>query len=432
MFCSTCLNRGQQALLMLLVNIVILFPFRAHIKWALTLYGMADGEIFQSLAEWLVPAISIGLLKIASGGITGRNARKDGHAGNRIGGMPDEPDESAEAVPVGLPGSEPKTMMRFWHASIAKNGAHQFGMHAFGNFSDWEDLWLCSLDCDNITPPSYLQEVATLMHQGRDIPFWCIRISGSHQKGLTGRYVYRAKDFVALNGYEERLRPTGSQDIDLRDRFVDAAHAKSPTVKKCELYGQATQTTSGFDLPNDFAMGKKTDRGEAKVRNIDPKILEATGQQPAGQWKALNDESFKLTQQLRRGDGVANVDGQSEQERSIGPWLVELNLYKMIKLQKERQGDLSNVGPIDHLELGSWIVALWNETVTAWTLGSPVVETKPAAQPAIAAPVPDPPRPKTQVRIVVTGLCELKWLVNPNFAEDAYQLGCKLARVVLD
>ena len=104
--------------------------------------------------------------------------------------------------------------LKYWHASTAKNAAHQLANHCWGANACWVNL-----DCDQIVPLGYVRSVVTEYAKNREVPGLCIECSGV-DGSLTGRLAYRGKDFFAIGGYDEYdTPPSGGQDVDLRLRL---------------------------------------------------------------------------------------------------------------------------------------------------------------------------------------------------------------------
>ena len=132
--------------------------------------------------------------------------------------------------------------------------------------------------------------------------------------------------------------------------------------------------------------------------------------------------SHERAVELRRGDGIANVDDKGFQ-KPIGPWWVLLDLSKVVVVDGWEQTHLSAAGPLMQLQVGPWVNGMWNEFVEGLrTFAPPAREEK--AQSCEA--VPEQPEARLKVRVVVVGLCELKWMVPVADAADAYLLRLKL------
>ena len=201
-------------------------------RWALLICGEQDStkEIDQTLLM-LTPAIILGLLKIGYSNDTGVRLVHKGMAAVIHEGMQWDPYMAAdEEVPSASLTRCAKQPMKHWHASIAKNGAHQFGIDAFLDTVQ-EDDWLCNLDCDNIVIHEYIEEVVKFI-TSRPRRFVHVKTGCGHAAGLTGRYVYRAKDWLELRGYLEELLPSGAQDVELSIRFSDMAFQLDWSKKK--------------------------------------------------------------------------------------------------------------------------------------------------------------------------------------------------------
>ncbi|MBL0741381.1 glycosyltransferase family A protein [Chryseolinea lacunae] len=100
--------------------------------------------------------------------------------------------------------------MPAWHASIAKNTAHYYGMGEF----------LVNLDGDNLIGANgsafvldqFLQHgEKLLLHQ----------FDGDYQAGSYGRIGMHNKYFRHIGGYDEALEPMGHEDMDLINRLAE-------------------------------------------------------------------------------------------------------------------------------------------------------------------------------------------------------------------
>ena len=181
-----------------------------------------------------------------------------------------------EALPAGS-ADVSRAEMKFWHASVAKNGAHLFG-------SAWDNCkppcWLCNLDCDNITPPEFMTQVsAAIGNFEKDGMQWPIVHCKGIGGGLTGRLCYRAADFARLGGYEQRMPPTAGQDNDLRDRIITEGKKTQQGRPRCSWeLNIGDVNTGGIELPNDFnGTGSGHQKNTAKTKNIDPAWFDEPG-----------------------------------------------------------------------------------------------------------------------------------------------------------
>ena len=97
--------------------------------------------------------------------------------------------------------------MKFWHASIGKNTAHN---HAT------EDI-LVNLDGDNLVGPKFLPDIVRQFVQGYKVVQF--HEGGGLNAGTFGRVAYFRADFWAIGGYDEDAYPMGYQDADIINRL---------------------------------------------------------------------------------------------------------------------------------------------------------------------------------------------------------------------
>ena len=211
-FCGTCMGRGAQALVSMLLNVCILWPYRDEVRFVLLLLG-DDYSTYLSFQQQLGPAIAQGILVLASGGTTGTTFVQQFPC-DAPAWMPATPDDAGPSGVAAVP------QLRFWHSSTAKNGAHKVGLHAFGE----ENVkYLCSLDCDNLLTLQYMEAAGGLLRERENVPGVCIVCKGNIQPWLTGRH--RAQDWRYLRGYDQDSAPAGGQDVDMRQRLLCLAKA---------------------------------------------------------------------------------------------------------------------------------------------------------------------------------------------------------------
>ena len=187
----------------------ICFQVQGNVKFYLVQFG-DDAEYWKLIVAALWPAIAEGMLTVASGGGSGiehsmKHKSLDSHPD-----MPLQPNRAERS------GRKVTGMLKFWHASYAKNAAHVAAMHEYGVN---ENVWLCNLDADNLITPSWCLSVWKLINERKTIAGACIRCGGEIIGALTGRMLYRSCDFLALGGYDENGTPSGGQDVDIRTRM---------------------------------------------------------------------------------------------------------------------------------------------------------------------------------------------------------------------
>ena len=279
-FCMSCLNRFEQLRVALPANLCLLLPFVGTACIFLVLFG-EDTAAWQWCQENLSYAISLGLLRVASGG----------EAGRRLGGA--APDCS-------------NAVLRFWHASVAKNTAHRFAFHAL-EAKPQTQVKFINLDCDNVLTDEYLTAlVAEFTQPGfeRERAVFC---KGNINPGVTGRVACSARLWTELGGYDEAAGPVGYQDVDLRERI---ALKIGPEAKPRWLQGAAA---CGGCVPNHADW--KTDRGPAKIANCDPQILQGMT------WGQMNSNNMQLMKARTQGGLLERNRGTQ-----IGAWFVELTM----------------------------------------------------------------------------------------------------------
>ena len=258
------MGQGAQALVSMLLNVCILWPYRDEVRFVLLLFGN-DYSTFLSFQQQLGPGIAHGILVLASGGVTGTSFVQEFPC-DAPAWMPATPDD---ARPSGV---DVVSMLRFWHSSTAKNGAHKVGLHAFGEPNVG---YLCSLDCNNLMTLHYMEAAGGLLRERENVCGVCIVCKGKMQPGLTGRLLYRAEDWRYLRGYDQDSAPAGGQDVDMRKRLLCLAKAtgsglnrpmQQPSLPHWHICGGA--------LSNDFDdLSRAHDRGYSKVNNCDPAIF---------------------------------------------------------------------------------------------------------------------------------------------------------------
>lgn len=316
-FCVTCLRRPLQLLAAMAVNCCLWWPMRKHWKLVITTFG-DDADIITNLCELLDLPCRTGNVLITSGGDFGLDATRQGRALDKPSWMPNLPREALpsgrEEVQLGMP------LLKFWHASVAKNTSHQAAIHAFGL-----DVLLVNLDCDQLVPLDYL--VGALIHfsRSRGIQGLCVKCGGDVEGELTGRIACRGRDWSDIKGYDEvNTPPSGGQDVDLRERLAQlAAHAGH--TKKEALKTILGASVCGGALPNDFQdTAKKHDRGWAKVVHCDPEVLASYGPKSnAKAWSTMNTKGWVevFLPRLQAKQFVRN-EAIFQEKVHLGAWFV--------------------------------------------------------------------------------------------------------------
>ena len=232
----------------MLLNCFVAATFFPRVRLVLVTFG-ADEEGLASVARCCEPFVQSGLLMLASGG----NAGASWGPIWRDEGLPTVPLQNTRLVPPLLP-QKPKSMaapvqrgeapaegaasstghvtpaawppppaadelMTWWHASVAKNTAHEVAravqVHSRGQI-DWHDI-VINVDCDNIVTPEYIEKVANVLTD--NLGAYTMVTASSNQGSLTGRVAVRLQEFLQQGGYDEGCFGTGYQDVDLKNRW---------------------------------------------------------------------------------------------------------------------------------------------------------------------------------------------------------------------
>ena len=107
---------------MLWCSVCYLWSWRGSARIAVLTFG-DDLHLIETIKFLMKPAIRTGVLRLASGGLAGRQALQNGTAIASGVGATALPEEAVPADRADVSRVE----MKFWHASVAKNGAHLFG-----------------------------------------------------------------------------------------------------------------------------------------------------------------------------------------------------------------------------------------------------------------------------------------------------------------
>lgn len=313
-YCVTCMNRGQQALVALLINAVALWPFRYEVRIAVLLLG-ADSATYAILHAQLWPAIQIGMIFLGSGGERGRSYAST-HTVNAQDWMPDLPDEDVPAGRLGVP------CLKYWHSSTAKNASHMLAMHGLqGQIS-----YMCTLDCDNVLTYEFMKQAAATLNTRRAVRGVCLSCKGDLGPGLTGRLTFTPHDFWFIGGYDQDSPPAGGQDVDLRERLFLFAQTHASANRQLQQPVMLGWKVCGCALANDFAdLSTKHDRGFAKVANCDPQIL-AQYSRPEKTWSKMNARGCEAFWEKRQDKSYRrNVKDNIQQV--MGCWYTLIDSY---------------------------------------------------------------------------------------------------------
>jgi len=159
--------------------------------------------------------------------------------------------------------------LQFWHASKAKNSAHEWAMHAVPNAS-----LLANVDADNLVPSAYVRGlVNAVLEPSPPVTFVCVR-ARKCEGALTGRLAYRPEAFKQLRGYCTEMPAAAGEDTDLRERLFAAARASDTSATRVMWQPVlAGGEMNGCALPNSLVRDRGYDRTEAKIANVDPAEL---------------------------------------------------------------------------------------------------------------------------------------------------------------
>jgi hypothetical protein len=195
--CGTCMDRGQQALVALLINAVLLWPFRKEIWIAVLLCGEGCAT-YAILHAQLRPAIQIVMVFLSSGGDHGRSYAST-YGVNAQDWMTDLPDEDVPAGRLGVP------CLKNWHASIAKNVSHMLAVHGLQG----QTSYMCILECDCFNTYEFMKQAAAALNTRRRVRGVCLSCKGDMGRGLAGRLLFTPNEFWHLGGYDQDSPPSG-------------------------------------------------------------------------------------------------------------------------------------------------------------------------------------------------------------------------------
>lgn len=291
-YCTTCMNRGPQLFVALCVNLALHYRWRETVRFVVALFG-DDADVWEAMKTRFAAHLASGYLVVASGGVSGE-ARCLEPPVQSPPWMPLFPEGGS---PDGAAATPPK--LHFWHASWAKNSSHLCAVWSAGHLGEV----LVNADGDNLIPTQFTSSLAAVFSARKSVPFLCVSTSGC-EGALTGRLAYRAKDFVALRGYDTvDTPPAACEDTDLRDRFHTAAAAaagqKDRPQQQPRLAGPAL---CGCALPNAWAAGRRHDeRHLAKVLCVDPVEIAKYGGDPSKAFARMCELGWATVYAGRRG-----------------------------------------------------------------------------------------------------------------------------------
>ena len=162
-----------------------------------------------------------------------------------------------------------------FHASIAKNTSHRFGMECIDpQDGDLREHVLVNLDCDIILPPSFAESVLSKF-TSPTLQLLCCR---GRQPATTGRIAIRASAYAEINGHDQEpgILGSGYQDVDLCGRVKIApfahdgsiVHEEQKVAYLLERQKAKEPAVAGWALPNtshDYATWED-DRQLAKIQ----------------------------------------------------------------------------------------------------------------------------------------------------------------------
>ncbi len=257
----------------------------------------ADKEMQGWVRDNLAEALDRGLLVSASGGCDG-----------------------VAAVQAGCPGvtSCQDVMLRYWHASKAKNASHMLAIEhtrlAFGTAA-LDALALVNMDCDNVCGGCFSHALLQALSREAGarpggvapvtVPVMPPATPASAHAALTGRVAAWATDFLRMGGYDQEsgVLGTGAQDIDLLMRLAAATlpeDTEAPPPKKYKHLVRPILEDAGLAFPN-TAAEKLVDVDHRDDRNWDRLSARATRTQHAAPQHATRRDAARGRDSTRRG-----------------------------------------------------------------------------------------------------------------------------------
>jgi len=359
LLCTTNLGRDDALMLIAPINLLWLLLEHPLGCWNIVTFGR-DCDIHLRLKEKWHAAVQLGILRVASGGEAGLDQYD----------IPWVDTSDSHRLYNG------DRFCRHWHASVAKNTAHLFGMREelqrqsgsllFGSSSSsggcapckgnssssggWAPCrassscsgWcvgkcqeeherilslmgraptfstvLVNLDGDNIMGKGFLavvaEHAATHCLQG-----WVLQVH-TRQGGTTGRIACWASDWCYIRGYdqEQGILGSGAQDIDLRERLKQLSKQVNGT---CVISAITNLEAAGIAVDN-FPHSNRTrkqDRNIDKIIHCSPHELQAQEET----WAKFNSFKYSLMQQKRmqRQSPIRNNLGEVDNE--VGAFFV--------------------------------------------------------------------------------------------------------------
>ena len=312
-FCVTCFKREDQLVAAMMVNVSLWWSLRKY--WRLVIVTFADDwQVQRQLQKLMKLPIDTGNVVLASGGDTGQHLARSLSVTDRPVFMPQQPrgehDPHVGGGPDGMP------LLRYWHASVAKNSSHGAARFAFPGTKSL----LVNLDCDQIVPTAYVEAALQAFHQHQDTVGFCLVCSA--MGALTGRLGYRMIDFVGIGGYDEAGPPSSGQDVDIRRRLKFLAEKVGVTRSAADVWLESREVC-GVALPNDFGdITRANDRGYSKVRNCDPDVLSKLGCDATRMWETMKTRSQSYWDKLwKKRDIYRNLYVRKDKSE-IGAWWI--------------------------------------------------------------------------------------------------------------
>lgn len=196
--------------------------------------------------------------------------------------------------------------MVYWHCSIAKNTSHVAAAVYLKDYLP-KEIFMVSCDCDNGFSADFVPACVGYASVGWAPIF--VQFKGD-DGGVTGRMGYWCSTFFQVNGYDEDIRGSGYEDIDLRNR----CRALTGHSVVHAINDQHRKFSAGWSFPNDPSGDMKKSLNEAKILHCDPADVQGKS------WGSMNGRNMNQAHKnpkLERNPGKRPFDlGCSE----VFPW----------------------------------------------------------------------------------------------------------------
>lgn len=186
--------------------------------------------------------------------------------------------------------------MELWDASLAKNTSAKFAIDRVAaglvaeprppcrsgevDLSSAPDVYLVCADCDNVFSTKFPGSL--VQHAKRDGPLTLVQFRGS-DGGVTGRMAYWSKAYLTLGGYDQEMKGSGTQDVDLRYRFRDMGQGFKVMNGLDQNY---TKFDAGYSICNDPDCNIKAGLTSHKMIHVDPALgFKSFGQSNTKNWQ---------------------------------------------------------------------------------------------------------------------------------------------------